>query len=107
MKELEINDLSLVFGGNPILKTAVTIAGYVVTREIVDPIYDRIRENIVNTPIGFVPVPIRVNVSPSWTEGRTGNTGLGYHYMPGSSYPTKNCNKNQSGSDYGDGCDYQ
>lgn len=109
MKELKIDDLSLVVGGNP-ARVVAGVVTYVVGREIIDPIYDRIRENIVNTHIEFpLSVPINVNVSPSWVTGR-GNSNSGFNYMPGSSYPTKTSNTNntnQSGSDYGDGCNYQ
>lgn len=107
MKELKIDDLSLVVGGNP-ARIAAGVATYVVGREVIDPIYDRIRDNIVNTPVEFpLSVPINANVSPSWAAGRSGNSSLGSNYMPGSSYPTKTSNTNLSGSDYGDGCNYQ
>lgn len=106
MKELKLNDLSLVFGGSA-LKVAGAVAGYIASREVLDPVYDTLRDNIVNTPITF-PVSVPVGTaSPNWTEGKSGNSSLDYHYMPGSSYPTKTSNKNQSGSDYGDGCNYQ
>lgn len=108
MKELKIDDLSLVIGGNPAAKVVVGVATYVAGREVIDPIYDRIRENIVNTHVEFpLSVPINANVSPSWVAGRAGNSSLGSNYMPGSSYPTKTSKTNQSGSDYGDGCNYQ
>ncbi|BFU60580.1 hypothetical protein THUN1654_14170 [Rodentibacter abscessus] len=35
MKELKTNDLSLVVGGNPILKTGITVADYIATREVI------------------------------------------------------------------------
>jgi len=108
MKELKIDDLSLVVGGNP-AKIAVGVVTYVVGREVIDPLYDQIRNNIVNAPRVEFPlsVPINANVSPSWTAGRAGNSSFGSNYMPGSSYPTKTSKTNQSGSDYGDGCNYQ
>lgn len=108
MKELKIDDLSLVVGGNLAKIATSGLATYVAGREIVDPTYDQIRENIVNTRIEFpLSVPINANVSPSWVAGRTGNSSLSSNYMLGSSYPTKNSKPNQSGSDYGDGCNYQ
>ncbi|MGX3022254.1 hypothetical protein [Ursidibacter sp. B-7004-1] len=109
MKELKINELSLVFGGvHPVIKGTAVVVSYIAGREVVDPFYDEVRENIVNTPVKFpLSVPVHVNVSPSWTEGRISNSSFGNHYMPGSSYPTKTSNTNQSGSDYGDGTDYQ
>ncbi|MEH8051282.1 hypothetical protein P9104_00385 [Gallibacterium anatis] len=104
MKEININELSLVFGASP-LQAIKYIGVYVAGREIVDPIYDEIRDNIVNTPIEYpLSVPIRT-ASPSWTEGKIRYSSE-YEYTPGSSYPTKNSNKTQSGSDYCDGCNY-
>lgn len=81
MKEININELSLVSGASP-LQAIKYIGVYVAGKEIVNPIYDEIRDNIVNTPIEYpLSVPIRT-ASPSWTEGRIRYSSE-YKYTPG------------------------